>query len=58
MHDSDIIMIDTTPADPFDFYMKQYMRQFAAATIKATSNMAWRAYLPDYAKLNRNPRQQ
>ena len=58
MHDSDIVMMDTTPADPFEFYMKQYKRQFAAGTIKATSNMAWRAYLPDYAKLNRNSRQQ
>ncbi len=57
MHDADIVMMDTTPADPFEFYLKQYKRQFAAGTIKATSDMAWRAYLPDYAKLNRSPRQ-
>ncbi len=57
MHDSDIVMIDTTPADPFEFYLRQYKRQFAAGTIKATSEMAWRAYLPDFAKLSRTARQ-
>jgi hypothetical protein len=57
MHDADIVMMDTTPADPFEFYLKQYKRQFAAGTIKATSEMAWRAYLPDYTKLNRSRRQ-
>jgi hypothetical protein len=58
MHDADIVMMDTTPADPFEFYLRQYKRQFSAGTIKATSSMAWRAYLPDYAKLNRSLRQE
>jgi hypothetical protein len=58
MHDSDIVMMDTTPVDPFEFYLRQYARQIAAGTIKATSDLAWRAYLPDYSKLNRSARQQ
>jgi hypothetical protein len=57
MNDADIVMMDTTPADPFDFYLRQYKRQLAAGTIKATSNMAWRAYLPDFAKLSPASRQ-
>lgn len=57
MHDSDIVMIDTTPADPFDFYLRQYARQIAAGTVKATSDLAWRAYIPDFAKLGSGPRQ-
>jgi hypothetical protein len=50
--------MDTTPVDPFEFYLRQYARQIAAGTIKATSDLAWRAYLPDYSKLNRSARQQ
>ena len=57
MHDSDIVMIDTTPADPFDFYLRQYARQIAAGNVKATSDLAWRAYIPDFAKLGPGPKQ-
>ena len=57
MHDSDIVMMDTTSADPFDFYLRQYARQIAAGTVKATSDLAWRAYIPDFAKLGPGSRQ-
>ena len=57
MHDSDIVMMDTTPADPFDFYLRQYARQIAAGNVKATSDLAWRAYIPDFAKLGPCPKQ-
>lgn len=56
MHDADIVLMDTTPGDPFEFYLRQYKRQFAAGTIKATASMGWRAYLPDFSKINRSAR--
>jgi hypothetical protein len=57
MHDSDIVMMDTSPADPFDFYLRQYARQIAAGAVKATIDLAWRAYIPDFAKLSASPKQ-
>ncbi len=51
MSDSDLIMIDTTPSDPFDFYLGEYRRQFGAGYVKTTPDMGLRAYIPDYGKL-------
>lgn len=51
MSDSDLIMIDSTPADPLEFYMRRYWCQIVAGTIKATPEKALRIYVPDYSKL-------
>lgn len=53
MFSSDIVMIDTTPADPFDFYLRQYWCQMVAGNIKVTPDKALRIYAPDYSKLPR-----
>lgn len=53
MFDTDLTMIDSTPADPFDFYLRAYWCQMVAGTIKPQPNQALRIYVPDYAKLPR-----
>jgi hypothetical protein len=53
MTNADLTMIDTTPADAFDFYLHDYWCQIVAGTIKATPAQGWIIRLPDYAKLPR-----
>lgn len=53
MFDSDLTMIDSTPGDPFDFYLEKYWCQMVAGTVKLQPNKALRIYVPDYAKLPR-----
>jgi hypothetical protein len=53
MFDSDLMMIDTTPADPFDFFLREYKTQFNAGYVKTTPDMALRSYIPDYGKLHK-----
>ena len=51
MFDSDLTMTDTTPADPFEFYLGQYWRQMVAGSIKVTPSKALRIRVPDYSKI-------
>ncbi|HWG21269.1 MAG TPA: hypothetical protein VG225_12130 [Terracidiphilus sp.] len=53
MFDSDLAMIDSTPADPFEFYLKDYWCQIVNGTIKATPGKGLRIYVPDYSKLRK-----
>ncbi|HKF50153.1 MAG TPA: hypothetical protein VKB38_22520 [Terracidiphilus sp.] len=54
MFDADLAMIDTTPADPFEFYLAHYWCQIAAGNIKATPAQGQRLQIPDYSKVPRN----
>jgi len=54
MYDSDLVMIDSTPADPFEFYLHDYWCQIVAGSIKATPDKAFRITIPDYSKIPRN----
>ena len=54
MFDSDLVMIDSTPADPFDFYLPGYWCQIVHGKIEATPEKAFRIFVPDYSKLPRN----
>jgi hypothetical protein len=51
MHDSDLIMIDMDPGDPFDFYLDHYQDQLVAGYSKSTPEYGLRAYVRDYDKL-------
>lgn len=53
MFNSDLVMIDTTPADPFEYYLREYWCQIVAGSIKATPGKGFRIYLTDYSKLPR-----
>ena len=53
MANADLTMIDSTPADLFDFYLHDYWCQIVAGTIKATPTEGWIVRVVDYAKLPR-----
>ena len=51
MSNADLTMIDSTPADPFEFYFPRYWCQMVAGEIKVTPSQALRIRVPDFAKL-------
>ena len=51
MHDSDLVMIDMDPRDPFDFFLDHYQDQLVAGYTKSTPQYGLRAYTRDYNKL-------
>jgi len=51
MEDSDLILIDMDPADPFDFYLDHYKEQLVAGYTKMTPEFGLRVYARDYNKL-------
>jgi len=51
MSDTDLILIDLDPRDPFDFYLNHYKEQLAAGYTKNTLNSGLRSYFRDYNKL-------
>src|SRR5690349_8720579 len=58
MSDTDMVLIDPDPADPFDFYLDHYKEQLMAGYSKTTSDFGLRVMMVDYNKLKqrgRNP---
>jgi hypothetical protein len=53
MHDTDMILIDMNPQDPFDFYLDHYKDQLVAGYSKTTLTDGLRVYMRDYNKLRR-----
>lgn len=56
MADTDMILMDMDPQDPFDFYLDHYKEQLAAGDVKVTPEFGLRVYMRDFNKL-RKPRQ-
>lgn len=55
MTDTDLILIDLDPKDPFDFYLDHYMEQLVAGYTKETMSFGLRVYMRDYDKLKKQP---
>jgi hypothetical protein len=55
MSDADLALIDLQPADPFDFYQDQYLRQLVAGYSKTTLAHGLNVYMPDYRRLRKTP---
>ena len=53
MSDSDMVLIDDDPKDPFDFFLDHYKEQLTAGYSKNTMQDGLRVHMPDYAKLKR-----
>jgi hypothetical protein len=51
MTDSDLVLIDMDPRDPFDFYLARYREQLVAGYTKTTPSFGLRCYFKDYNKL-------
>ena len=55
MHDTDMVLFDMAPQDPFDFYLDHYKEQLVAGYSKTTATDGLRVYMPDYNKLKKRP---
>jgi len=55
MFDSNLTMVDSSPRDPFEFYLNDYWKQMVAASIKVTPDQGLRIRVPDYSKIGRSP---
>ena len=52
MSDTDLVLIDMDPKDPFDFYLDHYKEQLVAGYTKETPTFGLRVYMRDYNKLH------
>ena len=55
MTDTDMILIDMDPKDPFDFYLDHYRDQLVAGYTKMTPEFGLRVFMRDFHKLHRAP---
>lgn len=53
MHETDMVLIDPDPRDPFDFYLDRYKDQLTAGYTKITPAFGLRVYMVDFNKLKR-----
>jgi len=53
MHDTDMVLIDPDPRDPFDFYLDRYKDQLSAGYTKITPAFGLRVYMVDFNKVKR-----
>ena len=53
MTDTDMVLIDMDPQDPFDFYLDRYKEQLVAGYTKITPAFGLRVYMRDFNKLRK-----
>jgi hypothetical protein len=53
MSDTDMVLIDMDPQDPFDFYLDRYKEQLVAGYTKETLSFGLRVFMRDYNKLRK-----
>src|SRR6476469_4613727 len=51
MSDTDLVLIDPAPKDPFDFYLDRYKDQLVAGYSKTTPSFGLHVYMVDFDKL-------
>lgn len=56
MHDTDLLLIDPDPRDPFDFDLDNYKEQLMAGESKTTATFGLRTTMVDYNKLKKSKR--
>ena len=54
MNDADLELVDSQPADPFDFSLDHYKQQLVAGYSRITNRDGLCAHVPDFEKLKRN----
>jgi hypothetical protein len=55
MDNTDMVLIDPDPRDPFDFYLDHYKDQLVAGYTRTTPAFGLRVFMVDYNKLKRAP---
>jgi hypothetical protein len=53
MSDTDMVLIDPAPRDPFDFYLDRYKDQLVAGYSKTTPSFGLNVYMVDFNKLKK-----
>jgi hypothetical protein len=53
MSDTDLVLIDPAPKDPFDFYLDRYKDQLVAGYSKTTPSFGLNVYMVDFNKLKK-----
>jgi hypothetical protein len=56
MDDTDLVLIDMDPKDPFDFFLDHYKEQLVAGYTKETPAFGLREYMRDFNKLHSSPK--
>lgn len=51
MYDTDLLIVDADPRDPFDLYLVKYTRQLIAGTSRTLEGLGLRVVMPDYHRL-------
>ncbi len=54
MHDTDMILIDMDPNDPFDFFLDHYKEQLSAGYTKITLQFGLRVFMKDFNKMHQH----
>jgi len=57
MNDTDMVLIDPDPGDPFDFYLDHYKEQLVAGYTQITPAFGLRVFMVDFNKLKSRKRQ-
>lgn len=57
MNDTDMVLIDPVPGDPFDFYLDHYKEQLVAGYTRTTPAFGLRVFMVDFSKLKTRARQ-
>jgi len=55
MTDTDMVLFDPAPKDPFDFYLDHYKDQLVAGYSKTTPTFGLNVFMVDFNKLKRKP---
>jgi hypothetical protein len=53
MDDTDLVLLDLDPRDPFDFYLAHYKDELVAGYTKTTPAFGLRVFMRDYNKLKK-----
>lgn len=51
MFDTDLLIVDADPSDPFDLNLQEYAKQLVAGTSRTLPNLGLRVEMPDYGSL-------
>lgn len=53
MRDADLEIVDSSPEDPFDFFLDHYKEQLVAGYSKTTPTFGLKVFMPDFHRLKR-----
>jgi len=51
MSDTDLVLIDMDPQDPFNFFLEHYKEQLVAGYTKTTPDFGLRVFMRDFNKV-------